>query len=58
MAIEAAAVRTSGTTVSNATTLRNLAHPLQVRRALDVQIVLGRAAGHQRKHDVDEQHRL
>jgi hypothetical protein len=38
--------------------LGQLAHPLKVRRVLDVQIVLGRAAGHQRKYDLDEQHRL
>jgi hypothetical protein len=35
--------------------LGELAHPLQVRRPLDVQVVVGRLAEHEREHDLGEQ---
>ena len=31
---------------------------LQVRRALGIEVTVGRAAQHQRQHDLGEQHRL
>ena len=38
--------------------LGELAYPLQVRRALDLQVPLGRTAEHQRQYDLGDQHGL